>query len=76
MVDEKSNHIYKSRSEIFFNNFIGGIAWGLGATFGVSLIVAILGFIATQANLVPVVGSFVSEIIDFVLQHNQSIRIQ
>jgi len=76
MVDEKSNQIYKSRGEIFFNNFIGGIAWGLGATFGVSLIVAILGFIATQANLVPVVGSFVSEIIDFVLQHNQSIRIQ
>jgi len=76
MSEDKYALIHKNRKQIFTNNFIGGIAWGLGATFGVSLIVAILGFIATQANLVPVVGSFVSEIIDFVLQHNQSIRIQ
>jgi hypothetical protein len=62
------------KSAIFFNNLIGGIAWGLGATVGVSIFFTVLGFIASQVGVVPVVGSFVSEIIDFVMQHNQNFQ--
>lgn len=70
MTKQKYEQIYNKRSTIFINNFIGGIAWGLGATFGVSLLIAVLGIIAGKANLVPLVGSFVSEIINFVLKNN------
>lgn len=73
MPDQKYEQIYNKRSTIFVNNFIGGIAWGLGATFGVSILIAILGFVASQANLVPIVGSFVSDIINFVLQDNPNL---
>lgn len=73
MPEERHDHIHRGRLPIFYNNFLGGVAWGLGATFGVSIIVAILAFIGSQANLVPIVGSFVSEVIDFVLTHNATV---
>jgi hypothetical protein len=53
-----------------FLNFMGGVAWGLGATIGAALIITLLGFIMSKVNLVPVVGSFVAEVIKFVLQNN------
>ncbi|HSW87568.1 MAG TPA: DUF5665 domain-containing protein [Candidatus Saccharimonadales bacterium] len=62
----------KQRKQILIDNFLGGIAWGLGASIGVSLILAILGFIASKVNLVPVVGTFVAHIMDFVLKINHN----
>jgi ABC-type amino acid transport system permease subunit len=73
MPEERHDRIYQRRVHIFFNNFLGGMAWGLGATIGASLFITILGFIAAQANLVPIVGTFVSQIIDFVLTHNRMV---
>jgi hypothetical protein len=74
MSAEKHHHIHKNRWEIFINNFTGGIAWGLGASVGVSVLFTVLGYIASQANLVPFIGSFVSQVIDFVLKHNQNLQ--
>ena len=63
-----------SRSEIVFNNFLGGISWGIGATIGLSLLIILLGIIAKEANLVPVVGSFVSQIINYILATNPNMH--
>lgn len=52
------------------NNFIGGIAWGVGVSVGLSLIIPIFGIIFSKINLIPVVGDFVSQITSFVLQNN------
>ncbi len=60
--------------EIVVNNFIGGISWALGATVGLSLIVTLLTLIAKNVNLVPVVGSFVSSVIDFIFANNPHMR--
>ena len=65
---EKSSKL--SRKEIILNNFFGGIAWALGATVGLSFIFTLLGILAKNVNLVPFVGSFVSQIINFVLANN------
>lgn len=59
------------RKKIFFNNFLGGIAWGLGATVGVSILVALFGFLLRQVDVVPVLGTFVSDITAFVLENLQ-----
>lgn len=59
-----------SKKEIVINNFFGGIAWALGATIGLSFIFILLGIIAKEVNLVPLVGSFVSQVIDFILANN------
>jgi hypothetical protein len=60
--------------EIVLNNFIGGISWGLGATVGLSIFFTLLTLIAKNVNLVPVVGSFVSDVINFILATNPNLH--
>lgn len=67
---QKYEHVKRNLKDIAINNFVGGIVWGLGATIGVSVVLAILGFIFGQINLIPVVGDFVSKINEYVLQNN------
>lgn len=59
--------------EILVNNFMGGIAWALGATVGLAMFFAILTLISKNINFVPVVGSFVSDIINFILATNPNV---
>ena len=67
---EKYEGVKRHLKGIIFNNFLGGIAWGLGATVGVSIVIAILGLILKNINLVPFIGNFVSQITNYVLQNN------
>jgi hypothetical protein len=60
----------KRRGQIFLDNFLGGIAWALGATVGLAVIVALLGFILQNINLVPFVGGFIADVINFVIAKN------
>ena len=53
---------------IFTTNFLGGIAWGLGATVGLAIILTVFGFLINKLNLVPIVGSFMADLIKPVLQ--------
>lgn len=58
-----------SKREIFVNNLIGGIAWGLGATVGISLLLTILGLFLHYINFVPFIGSYITSIVDYVNQN-------
>lgn len=60
--------------EVIFNNFIGGMFWGVGATVGVALFFFIVTIIAKNINLVPVVGSFASEVLSFILATNPNLK--
>jgi len=73
MSEEKHLNIHKSRKQIFTNNFIGGLAWGIGVTLGLSIFVAALAFIGSKINLVPVVGDFVSNVINYILLNSASL---
>lgn len=68
---ERHEQIHSSRKQIFFNNFLGGLAWALGATLGLALIVTLLGIILKNVNLIPFVGNFVADVINFVINKNQ-----
>lgn len=74
MSADNFNNVKHNRKDIIINNFLGGLAWAVGATIGISLLIAILGFIAAHVNVIPVFGKFVSDIIDFVLQNNRSLH--
>ncbi len=64
---EQHESLHKNKKEIIINNFIGGIAWAVGATIGLAIIVAILGLILRNINLVPFVGNFIADIINFII---------
>lgn len=59
---------------MLINNFFGGIAWALGATVGLSFIFILLGYLAKEVNLVPIVGSFVSQVINYILATNPHVQ--
>lgn len=55
------------------NNFMAGMFWAFGVTIGFSLLLAVLTLLSGYVNLVPIVGKFTSDIIDFVLSNNRNI---
>ena len=67
---EKYERVRKHLKDLVLNNFLGGIAWGLGATLGASIVFAILSLILKNINLIPFIGDFVSQITNYVLQNN------
>lgn len=71
--NEPHEKVYRRRRDIFFNNIIGGFGWAIGATIGLSLIFIVLSFILKNVNLVPVVGAFVGDVIEFVFKNNPNL---
>ncbi|MEK9176325.1 MAG: DUF5665 domain-containing protein [Patescibacteria group bacterium] len=67
---EKYDNVLKSKKQIFANNLIGGLAWGIGVTIGLTLLITLLGFIASRIDFVPIVGSFVANVINFAINNN------
>lgn len=70
---EHYQQVNKKRRNIFIDNFIGGIAWALGATFGLAIIIAVLSLILKNTNLIPFVGNFVAGVIQFVITKNPNL---
>ena len=70
---ERYEQIEKKRKNIFIDNFIGGVAWALGATFGLAIIIALLTLVLKNVNLIPFVGNFVEGIIKFIITKNPNL---
>lgn len=70
-----NNHLsanaHMKKRNIIIGNFLGGLAWGFGTVVGATVVVAILVGLVRSINFVPVVGQFVSGVID-VVQQNQT----
>jgi hypothetical protein len=73
---ERHEQISSNRKQIFFNNFLGGIAWAIGATVGLSVVAILLGIILKNINLVPYVGNFISGVIEFIINKNPNLLIK
>lgn len=71
---EPHEKIYRSKKKIFIDNFVGGIAWGLGGALGLAIILALSGFIINNVNLVPFAGEFVAEVIKYIQNDPQLVK--
>lgn len=60
-----------SKKKILVNNFLGGIAWGVGATAGASIAIALFTLFLHQLNLIPFLGNFITDITSIVLTNLQ-----
>ena len=58
--DQFSAVYLKTRKQIFIDNLIGGIAWGLGSIIGATVIIGIAGIIIVNTKKVPLVGPIVN----------------
>lgn len=51
----------------FVHNFVGGIAWGLGLTVGISLVAYILSFTVSAFGGLPLVGDILANVVNATL---------
>lgn len=58
---EPYEKVERSKKDIIINNFLGGIAWGLGVTVGLTIILAAIG-LAFSSFVIPAVNNFISQI--------------
>lgn len=71
---EAHEHVNAKKRRIILNNFLGGIAWGIGATIGFSIVLALMAFFVQIINPVPIVGDFVTNVYDYVVTNNPRIQ--
>ncbi|MBI2591016.1 MAG: hypothetical protein HYW33_04100 [Candidatus Blackburnbacteria bacterium] len=62
---EPNERVHRSIGKIIWNNFWGGIAWGLGVTVGLSILFGAIGFLGSKVNWVPVIGKFVQQVTQY-----------
>lgn len=63
----------RKKREVMLANFLGGLSWGFGTVVGATVVVALLIWILSWVNFVPIIGSFVNDILD-VISKNQKLR--
>lgn len=64
----------RSKKIILFNNFLAGIAHGFGVVVGMTILVALVGWMLTQLIDFPLIGQYFSELKN--LLENLPTRIQ
>ena len=51
------------RRSIFVNNFIGGLAWGVGSVVGATIVISILfGFLRNFDFFIPGLSGYIDEV--------------
>lgn len=57
--------IYKKKRHIMLDNFLGGIAWGLGTVVGISIIAVFVGFLISKIDLIPIIGDWLANVLRY-----------
>lgn len=69
---QKYDEVKARRHDIIINNFLGGLAWALGTTVGLSVVVALAGLALRQISVIPILGNMVLQVEQFVAQKEQA----
>jgi hypothetical protein len=61
---QEISRLAMSRKRIIINNFLGGLAWGLGTAIGATVVFALLGYLISVLGGIPFIGSLIAQIIE------------
>ena len=64
VAEGKEVQIKTSTRGLMFNNFLSGIAWGLGTVVGATFVVALIVFLFSKLNTAPIIGGYISHIMN------------
>ncbi|MCC7304617.1 hypothetical protein IT418_04375 [bacterium] len=56
-------YIDKTKTQLFTDNLVAGIGWGIGTIIGAALLFGVLGFIVSRVQTIPLVGEVIYNII-------------
>jgi hypothetical protein len=51
--------VERSKKQIIVNNFLGGIAWGLGVTVGLAVLLSIIGYALSKVEFGPMIQELI-----------------
>lgn len=59
-----------------FDNFLGGIAWGIGTVVGISAIAVIIGFLISKIDIIPIIGDWLADVLRYTQANLERSKIQ
>lgn len=62
-------NVYRGRKKMMLDNFLGGISWSVGTFVGFALLAILVGLILSRINLVPIIGGWLSDIVNNATQN-------
>lgn len=63
---EPVKEVYRPLGKMFLDNFLGGIAWGLGVTVGFGILVAVLSLVLSRIDFVPIIGQLLKDLVPYL----------
>ena len=63
---EPVKEVYRPLRKMLRDNFLGGIAWGLGITVGMGVLVAILSLVISRIDFVPIIGQLLKDLMPYL----------
>lgn len=54
--------VYEHPKKLFFRQFLLGLFYGLGATIGVAIVIALVGYILELLGDIPLIGDWINRI--------------
>lgn len=63
---EPVKEVYRPLGKMLLDNFLGGVAWGLGVTVGLGVLVAILSLVLSRIDFVPIIGQLLKDLVPYL----------
>ena len=69
IIEKRYIEVNSSSKQKFLQGVLGGLGWGIGITLGTTVILAILGFVVSKIDFIPILGQFSANVIKAAQQN-------